>query len=164
MGTSTDAILAYGYNLGGDESGWEIAEVGEYGELDIERISWMDAADEDDEDVDFVACAKRRLLQSVGFTETDWNVEGYFDRKRAAEESIGVEFDSYCSGEYPMYLLAGHVITVRRGYVEEIDFTALAAQVVDGGWDAKLAAAIQALGITPKQAKPAWLLCSYWSS
>lgn len=31
-----------------------------------------------------------------------------------------------------------------------------------GGWDAKLARALEVLGITPKQEKPGWLLCAFY--
>jgi len=33
MGISTDAILAYGYNLGGGDEEWDVREVDEYGGL-----------------------------------------------------------------------------------------------------------------------------------
>lgn len=154
MGTSTDGILAYGYNLGGDDSGWEVAEADEYGGL---TLDWL--AEDDD---DFETAAMNRLLAAAGFTETDWQVDGYFKRKNEAEKNLGVGFETYCSGDYPLYILAAKVITVSRGYVEPIDVTALQCEPVENHWDDKLRGALSTLGMTPKQEKPAWLLCSYW--
>lgn len=155
MGQSTDGILAYGYDLGGDE-GWKLEGLGEYGEFP--ELPWLD------EDEGFQESAERRLLAEIaGFTE-EWSPgkDGYWERKEAAEARVGVKFDSYCSGDYPMFLLATKVITVHRGSVKDIDMLALAAEPAANGWDAKLRAALAALGITPQQSEPRWLLASYW--
>ena len=152
MGQSTNGMLVYGYDLGGDEDGWQIAE-----ENIAAFLEWGSG-----EDGDLVEKGKVRLLASVGFTETDWRADGYHERKKAAEERLGVEFESYCSGDYPMWLLAAHTVTVYRGDCKEIDFAALEKARTEGDWDAKLAHAIQVLGITPTQEKPGWLLVSYW--
>jgi hypothetical protein len=157
MGTSTDAILFYGYNLGSSEDEWHIEEAGEDGEWEPD---WYDAKDGDDDDI--VTAAENRLLASVGFTESDWRVDGYYERKGHAEARVGVELDSHCSGDFPIYFLAAHKIVARRGYAEEIDLTQLEASRVEQDWDGKLRAAVEALGITPKQAGPKWLLVSYW--
>lgn len=42
MGQATDAILAYGYDLGGD--GWKLEGLGEYGELP--PLDWWDGEDD----------------------------------------------------------------------------------------------------------------------
>ena len=160
MGQSTDGILAYGYDLGGDDSGWKIQQAGEYGELPT--LPWFDPENEDGDD--FQSAAERHLLAEIaGFTER-WakGNEGYWDREKAAKAGVGVQFDSYCSGGYPMFLLATKVITVHRGSVEDIDMAALAIEPEMNGWDDKLHAALTALGITPVQAEPRWLLASYW--
>ncbi|MYT20121.1 hypothetical protein GTW69_07430 [Streptomyces sp. SID7760] len=154
MGTSTNAVLAYGYNLGGDGPGWAFREVGEYGEP---TLDWYDVADED-----FASAVSARLLASAGFTEK-WGDNpdgGYFERERAAAKSLGVELDSYCHIEAPMYVLAAKVITVYRGDAAILNPAELAA--VPPEWDEKLAAAVTTLGITPTQERPAWVLVSYW--
>lgn len=158
MGQSTNAMLMYGYHLGGPDGGWEIQQADEFGGLDVNQIPWLRLDDESD----FITQAEQKLLESVGFTETDWQADGYFDRERAAEARLGVTFESHCSGDYPMWVLAAAEMTAYRGDARIVDLAALAQQVADEGWDDKLAAAVEALGITPKQAKPAWLLCSYW--
>ncbi|MEU5608421.1 hypothetical protein AB0H03_06635 [Streptomyces sparsogenes] len=159
MGRSTNAVLAYGYDLGGSDE-WKIRESGEYGELP--NLAWYDPENEDGDD--FLEAAERRLLAEIaGFTET-WSGEneGYFEREREAKDRLGVKFDIYCSGEYPMYLLAAHVTTVWRGDIQVIDPARLAADPAEHGWDDKLQAALTALGITPTQDRARWLLCSYW--
>ena len=136
MGTTTDAILAYGYDLGGSD-GWAIREIDEYDSLDPAKFAWYD----DENDDDFQEQAERHLL---------------------ASEVLGVQFETYCSDSAPMHLLAAKVITVRRGNCEVLDLPALSAMPAEHGWDDKLRAACQALGITPTQASPGWVLVSYW--
>lgn len=155
MGTSTNAILAYGYDLGGSD-GYLVDEASEYGGL-------PDAWYANEADHEFQEEAERRLLVSVGFTETNWQAPGHFARKREAEQRCGVEIVAHCSGDYPMYILAAHRLTVRRGDVEQLDLEELQTDPVTQGWDDKLRAALVALGLTPKQQEPAWLLCSYWN-
>lgn len=153
MGQSTNGMLVYGYDLGGPEDGWKVAEAGEYGE-------WMPSWSTEDSDI--ITDAEKALMASVGFTETDWRAEGYFDREREAKARLGVEFESYCSADYPLWVLAACVITVYRGDAKEVDLAALEAQRTQEEWDAKLAAAVQALGIEPTQDGPRWMLVSYW--
>lgn len=157
MGVSTNGVLAYGYDLGGGEAEWKIQGLGDYEEW---KPDWFERG-EDDGDDDVVTAAEQHLLRASGFTETDWSVDGYFERKRAAEAALGVEFETYCSGEYPIWALVAHSITCRRGDAQQIDFAALEAQRVEEGWDAQLQHALTVLGITPEQAKPSWLLLSY---
>jgi hypothetical protein len=161
MSTSTNAMLMYGYNLGSEEQGWEIQELDQYGGIDYSRVEWL-AHDEEAEELDFREMIDERLLASVGFTETDWKVDGYYDRQRAARARLGVTLEDHCSGDYPMWVLSACTITARRGWVETVSFADLAQRVVDEAMGDKLAAAIKALGMTPKQERPAWLLCSYW--
>ncbi|GGW98962.1 hypothetical protein [Streptomyces chartreusis] len=157
MGMSTNAMLVYGYHLGSDDGGWLVRGVGEYGELPT--LSWHQS---ESDDADFGTDVELRLLASVGFTETDWSADGYYDRKREAEARLGVELEFHCSGDYPMYLLTAKSITAYRGDAKEIDFAALQAETEQAGADAKLRAALEALELRPTQEQPRWLLCSYW--
>lgn len=157
MGQSTNALLVYGYHLGGGDGGWELQGLGEYGELP--DLPWYN-----EEDEDLQGDAERHLLaQIAGFTET-WGPdnEGYHDREKEAKARLGVEFETHCSGSYPMYLLIAKGITAYRGDVELVDFTELTAEVQEKDADAKLRAALDVLGLTPKQERPGWMLCSYW--
>jgi hypothetical protein len=156
MGTSTNAVLVYGYNLGSNDSEWLVQETDEHGGLDT---GWWG---EDDED-DFATAATRRLLNASGFTETyEDGREGYFDREREAEKALAVKIASYCSDTSPIYTLAAHVITVHRGHLQVLDLPALQRMPADNGWDGRLAAGLRALGLTPLQVRAGWLLCSYW--
>lgn len=159
MGMSTNAMLVYGYHLGGGDIGWLLEGLSEYEGLPT--LSWYDPDDEDNEG--FQESAERHLLaQLAGFTETDWRADGYFTRQREAKASLGVEFETHCSGDYPGYLLITKGITAHRGDVHEIDFQALAAEVQASDADTKLRAALDALGLRPTQERAQWLLCSYW--
>lgn len=141
MGTSTDGILAYGYDLG------EEIRFKDHGE--DETPDWYD---EDDPLESF----QKRLLTAVGFTETEWRAEGYFERKKAAEKLVVVEFDSHCSGDYPMYLLGAVIHTASRGHARDMDFT------LPENADERLAWAVETLGLDVGDQKPRWLLASYW--
>ncbi|MFB7776893.1 hypothetical protein [Streptomyces bauhiniae] len=159
MGQSTDAILAYGYNLGGGDIGWLLQDLGEYDSLPA--LDWYDPDDENSEG--FQSAAETRLLaQLAGFTETDWQADGYFDRERDAKARLGVQFDTHCSGDYPGYLLIAKGITARQGDAQEVDLAALTAEVDAADADTKLRAALDALGLRPTQERAQWLLCSYW--
>lgn len=153
MGMATNGVLVYGYNLG-DGDDWAIEEAGENGE-------WVPDWANDPDDPDIVEDAGKHLLASVGFVETDWRADGYRDRKKAAEARLGVELESYCSSQYPMWALSAHTITCYRGDAKVVDFPALDALRVEQDWDARLRHALTALGITPTQEKPYWLLLSY---
>ena len=122
-----------------------------------------DEEDEEDDGSDFASRAMRRLLDASGFTERYADgASGYFTRERAAESALGVEVESYGAGGEYGYVLAAHSITVTRGSSQILDVDAFNAQAVAEDWDGKLSAALAALGLTPTQGKPAWVLCSYY--
>jgi hypothetical protein len=150
------AELHYGYDLGdANGEGWQFAELG--GEYDsTPTVSWWD---EDGDD--FAEQAMEQLLRAAGFTETDWRAVGYYDRRRAAEATIGVAF------EHTGYEAARTLIVAKgREYgaytsdVTELDPAAMGAAADEAANEA-LANALKVLGITPKQEKPAWLLTCY---
>lgn len=155
MGTSTNAMLVYGYDLGSDDE-WKLEGAGEYGEYDFNAHDWYG------EDEGFEESVEVKLLAAHGFTETDWQVDGYYQRQRAAKAAMGVEVVAHCSGDYPMHVLAARRITASRGECKAVDFDALNREAAEGGYDEKLRAALAALGLTPKQERARWLLCSYW--
>lgn len=154
MGRSLSAQLVYGYDLGGGEDEWKIREVDKYGGLELD---WLD----DDED-DFAGAAERRLLVAAGFTET-WETKAdddYFKREREAKARLGVGFDWYGVSDYSENVLSAHTVDVCGAQV--VDLAALDTHPDKATWDAALSTAVAALGITPTQERPGWILCSYY--
>lgn len=150
MGQSTDAILAYGYDLGGPEDwkirGWDWRD-------EQPKPDWFD---EDDDGAGFADSAitvlSAKLLGTV-ISEDDWSA------RSKAEKLLKVSFITHCSGDYPMLLLVAQGTTASRGYPKflgPLDF------YVDPEWHAALTEALTALEIVPTQEDPRWVLASYW--
>jgi hypothetical protein len=161
MGSSSSAVLAYGYDLGGEDEGWKFAECGEFGELP--PLPWHQPYDEGGPDEDFDDAVMRRLLAEVaGFTEV-WSpgaAPGFMDRRHqaAARLDVSIETYGYHNGSS---LLVAHALSVG-------DFGARAlprgfAAVDYAAWDSALAGALSALGLTPLQEQPAWILASAYN-
>jgi hypothetical protein len=154
VGSSSDGRLIYGYDLDGES--WAIEETGEYGEL---ALDWYDNDDEDSPS--FTDACLMRLLASIGITENP-HPGKYFDTEKLVKEHFGVEFIGFGDAVYgPGACALGTVDIWASGYSTAIvDLADLAAAPEREGWDAKLQHACEVLGITPKQAKPAWILTS----
>jgi hypothetical protein len=152
MGTSTNAYLMYGYDLGNSDE-WKIQGLGEYGEWEPE---WL-------EDDDLPTSAEKALLASVGFTE-EWSKEneGYFGRRQVVQDQIAVTIESHCSAEYPMYVLSAKMIRATRGNPKVVDPDYLQRAAITEDLNVKLTRACTVLGIQPIQTEPLWLLCSDW--
>lgn len=158
MGIHANGILAYGYDLGGPEDGWKIEGVDEYGAF---ATDWYDNEDEENDLDDFGSGAEGQLLIAAGFTETGPEAPGYYERQRAARDGIGVEITSYCSYDYPSYILAAKVIDASSGSTEPVDLNQLLDAMILQNYNEKLAAALKALNIKPTQECPQWLLASH---
>lgn len=156
MGMTARAKLVYGYDLGTLED-FKAAERSEYGSPELPWFN-EDETDEDGEEADFGTAVENLLYAAAGFTEK-WSRDndGYFDRKKAAEERIGVDLDHSGSHEYPGFILyaRGSKRSVEWSDTMALDLDVLAATY---DWDTKLAAALTALGITPTQDRPKWLV------
>lgn len=171
MGYSTDGIFAYGYDLGGDEEGWNFPGL-DYGEW---RPAEIEGDEEACDDFDFAEWVEAKLLVAQGFTETDRDADGYYTRKREARAQLGIEVIHHGSIDYTAFLLTVFNQSASRGSPEDVDIATLATRRVVEFWDGKLAAALEVLGlpqpIYPKShrpealtgpQKPRWLLASYW--
>lgn len=137
MSQSTDATLAYGYDLG------EI---------------FVPEENEDDDDVE--SYLMNKLRAAVGFTEK-WIQgvgEDYWNRHREATKKTGVYIDIHCSCEYPMYaLVIPESITIAsRGDPQKINTLDIGED-----WNTRLAWADEKLGLGFAD-KPSWLLYSTW--
>lgn len=130
MGTSTDAILIYGYDLGGPSAGWMLTDADEYGEIDL---PWCDQEKLDD--IGFEQCVADEL-EKFGIA--------------------GVTVESYCSVDYPMYVIGVNAVRAYRGNPKIVRGTVTPAEAE------ALTLAMSALGLHPKQEAPALILCSDW--
>ncbi len=163
MGVSTDGILAYGYDLDGQD-GLNVAEAQASPTNDgYLKTSWYDAehdeiTDEDGDELGTIAILTKRLYDTIPNAPV---VEYEYEREDPVKDHYGVWFEGHCSGEYPMYILTTHVVTARRGYPQTLDFTELEAKRLRENWDAKLARALAVLEVTPL-VPASWLLASDW--
>ncbi len=147
MGTSTDAILAWGFC-----APWEPGEAPWEKEEDLEVGEWI--------------AAKHGLkAPTEPYTDPyqggDPNVSGlyeaYWAKSRDLLKELGVEFKIHCSYDYSMHVVtvSESVATAYRG--DPVVFEKLE---VSEGWDAKLRAFCEKVGIECPD--PAWVLCSMW--
>lgn len=165
MGTSTDGILAYGYDLDGQDglNAVEAQPREKYGSGYL-KTSWYDeeaegqATDEDGDELSLIEILEKRLYDAIpDAPEARYS----WQRDDLVKTHYGVWFESHCSGDYPMYILATHAVTAHRGHPKTLDFAALEAQRVAEDWDGRLTRALAILEVTPL--KPAaWLLASDW--
>lgn len=155
MGSSPDAHIGYGFDLGYAED-FNAAERDEYGSPDL---PWFD--EEEDDGLSDKA-EKLLLVEVAGFTETDWRADGYYERKRAAEARVGVEFihSGGLDGDYSGWVLVatGSHRSVEWSETMALDVDSLRDDPAANGWDEKLAGALKALGITPTQDGAKWLV------
>lgn len=152
MSTSTDGILAYGYDLSGEDCEIEFVDADGTPLDEHSAPTWYD---DENEDEGFAEQAIDWLLAAAFLAGKAEDHDLYKDRSEA-EALLGVEIVEHCSGVEPRYLLAAKVITAHRGSPKVIDLS-LATNA-----DERLSWALGVLGIKPRADKPAWLLASYW--
>lgn len=138
MGTSTDAILFYGYCW--DEETDRPWTIGREDEDDHPDEDWMDR----------YARAKGLIVDD----RTDWS------KMRELALASGCEVSTHCSHECPMPLVAVTASLIRswRGHMNEVKSLA-----VDPAWDRLLAEFCEVLGIRTEGLRAAWWLVSDWS-
>jgi len=154
---SAYAHLAYGYDLGSGED-FKAAERGEYGSP---KLPWLPVDEDGDSEYDdFGVAVENRLLASAGFTETDWQAEGHFARKRDAEKRVGVQLTYSGHSDYAGWVLIAKESerSVEWDEAMVVDLGELTNRPSYEGWDIKLADALTALAITPTQDGPKWLV------
>lgn len=157
MGSSPRAHLAYGYDLGNGE-GFKAAERDEFGGP---HLPWLPVDEDEDADpADFGEELEKALLASIGFTETDWRAEGYHNRKRTAKQQLGVHLHFSGGEESTGWVLVatGSESSVDWDETMGLDPGELIRRPNRELWDTKLAYALTALGITPTQDGPKWLV------
>jgi hypothetical protein len=150
MGVDWDAHLVFGYDLGFPD------EVIPYDE----EPSWYDP-----EDDDLHQQLNDALLDKLAGFSDKWTREdtSYWERRSRAEAKIGVEIWNYCS----LYERdsAGLILGTKGYRASEDEVAEITSEdlVIDPEWIERLDNAIAALGLKPKNSKPAWLLCALMS-
>lgn len=163
MGADPEARLTYGYDLGTYEK-FKAAEVSAY---DSPNLPWYRTDlyydDPGYADGDFIEALYQALYKAIPDPPP---AEDEYDRKSAAEKHFGVQVE-YSGAESSI----GWVLTIKdedaNRSVEWSDTIALDLGVLSmlplvGDWDAKLSRALIALGITPTQDQPRWLVFPYY--
>lgn len=139
MGVSTNAILAYGFDLGED-------------------CPWP--YNDDDEQEDWIGGLLGLKEPQEEFDKDNEEVmkkyNEYWDARRNALDELGVYIDIHCSCDCPMYAV---IVTesehhAHRGYPKKVDLMWWA------GWDDKLRKFCKLTGI--EYQKPSWMLYSLW--
>ncbi|MEU6719772.1 hypothetical protein ABZ897_50670 [Nonomuraea sp. NPDC046802] len=142
-----EAILAFGYDLGANGTR-KLQEADQFGRLP--GIAWYDADTEHPTED-----AEPYLLTAAGVEYSSGS-----DLVKLLKDHLGVWFVSYGWVDEPKYLLAA--CTLKCDWDDEaqpIDLAKLDEQVVQHELDTKLANALELLGVTPTQQRPAWLHC-----
>lgn len=148
MSTSTDAILFYGYAFEEEDHAPWPSDRGADVDDDDEEEGWED---------------RWARLNGIEQPEGEYDQKkygAYLDKRFKLTKACGVEIDTHCSGDVPMYLVAvvGSKLVASRGYPEKVPELAVGAD-----WDEKLHAFMEKMSIKrPRGQKPAWRLVSYW--
>lgn len=146
--TSTDAKLAYGFELPKDISleinPEEIGYEDEFGPEDIGEI-WGQ-----------IYAARHGLPPSKKPYE-EIAYKKYASKRDVIEKASGIEIIHHCSNEHTMYIvaIADSVVTAWRGYPKKIS-----SLEIGPNWDEQIESFCKIMKL--KYKKPHWLLCSYW--
>ncbi len=188
MGTSTNAVLFYGYcweeegiKLWAKEDEPDEDEADESEDVDDDESEDSDDSDRDESDWEVRYARLSGLLPpDEPFPEGvrqrggggGWGTPKYtpeeqaivdkysafWDKKRELIERSGVEIDSHCSGDCPIPLIA---ITASITTAHRGDAVEIKSLDVGPKWDEQLKAFCKLMGIKTK-GKPRWWLVSYW--
>jgi hypothetical protein len=143
MGTSTDGILFYGFDLGEPGEGLTDDEL----HLDEEECWYRDHWD-----------WETHYAERKGVVREE---DDFYERKKAVIEEAGCFIGTHCSGSYPMLYVAVKQHSASRGYPNPIVEEDL---VVFSDAESKLKSFCEVMGIVFKPDDVGWYLASYWSS
>jgi hypothetical protein len=161
MGTSTNAILFYGYCW--DEETELIEGGGEWVNVIAKQRGVTNPWDKYVEPDQKLSYHERERITKAWRDANRAELDAMYAAKRAIEKEYNCEIGYHCSGEYsmPYVAIAACGITAYRGYPKPISAADLK---VDAAWDEEIARFCRDVGITPpKDQKPQWWLVSYWS-
>ena len=171
MGTSTNAILFYGYCW--QEEGVRLLPEVEEGQ---DQPEWMEivlvkrgfinpwSAFPEFEVNKFAADGgykEKRAKEEAWTAEHRVEIDTWYADKRAVEAEFDVDLHYHCSGECPMPYVSVRATgkSACRGYPQEVTAADLA---VGADWDAKLNRWMAEMGIKKPHESPKWWLVSYW--
>lgn len=157
MGYAADGLLVYGVSLGGEEDGWKIQDLGRW---ETWRPSWLMPSEDDSEEYahsSYADDAMKVLLRAAGFTETDRDADGYYERKKEAEQRVGVSFVQHGHYNFRQFIITTFHFSANQTRVQGIDPDIIATAPTEL-WDGRIQDALDVLGIKPVQEKPTWLL------
>lgn len=148
---SPDATLYYGFLLGcPNDGGWEVAEADEFGGLEDAGLPWLEEAEDDG---DYETAMRRAILSGAG---VETSGVSWSDLNGLLAECCGVEVVHH--GSRPSDIM--HLGIALAGTVHQADdYTPKAVTLsLEGMSDEPLRSALVALGLTPNQADPSWIL------
>lgn len=144
MGVSTNAILAFGFDLGEE---WPEGLATPDNDEESGESNWIDFLN---------SISGLTEPETTNYKDPAW--PAHWAAQRAFEKAYPVTVEEHCSGESPMYFLAlrGSVTSARRGYPTAIETPIVAAEQ----WQA-LKTFCDTYGI-PWQ-EPKWHIFSMWN-
>lgn len=150
MSEDPNGILAYGYDLGGPENGWQLEGVEKHDQYTFP--DWYDGSFDWEDQVETLL-----LNKIVHFTEVwESGLIDYFARKAEAKKKLGIYVVRYGSYDYSGYILATYVH-------EAPDWGACPVEIsLDHSAADKLDRALTVMQIKPKQVEPKWILGSFY--
>lgn len=144
MSTSIDALLAFGYDLGGDDSGWKLRDAEPGMILADFNLSWYDENQSDDVSIP----------ELITLELQEWQIGQTF-----------ITAQEYVSYDYPRtaVVITSSVITYRHGAAAcNVSPKLLESDDHLDAWNAQLKLALDHLGLKPAQPRAEWLLMSFW--
>ncbi len=154
MSTYHTGHLVYGIDLG-DQNRVLIEQVDEYDSLDL---PWVKRDEEGYLDETLTEAFTRRLYEAI--PDHDPSVTYDFVQDDHVMKYHGVKILEHgwqTEGDTDSYVLIAHEEEVDGGDARPVNLLLLLQMQKEGGWDEKLAKAVELLGITP-QHRPSWLL------
>jgi hypothetical protein len=148
MGSSVTVYVAFGFDLGGDDTGWALEGIDEYGGIEDLELTWLDHDWHNDDRGDL-----------------DTLIELELERTRVDHANFRVL--KYQHSDFSRFALVARdsIIEYHHGSpAKHIQPQTLSETVRVDKWDRALRSALGHLGLRPTSLTAQWLLMSYWST
>lgn len=159
MGTSTNAILFYGYCWEEETELFPGTDDWDWPKVILQNQGAKNPWDDFVEAIPGEPYKKKEARSEAWRNKNRAALDKWYEEKESIKESRGVNLDVHCSSDYPIPYLAakGSETKSRRGSPEEI-----VSLDVKPGWREKLDGWLAEMGVERPQAEPKWWLVSYW--